>query len=148
KALALGVDQLGRPMFANQIYDPSTERTLAVNGVTNIFRDPFLSNQIPVTRFDPVAVNVQKLIPAPSSPALFQNYLPSYTSQRLTTIPSLKLDEATQSHGRLSFYWSTTGTASQYSPQNNADGLPLPITAARGSFVDSKIFRLNYDFAW
>src|SRR5262249_44439653 len=28
------------------------------------------------------------------------------------------------------------------------DGLPLPITAARGSFVDSKIFRLNYDFAW
>jgi hypothetical protein len=139
----IGTDALGRSVYANQIFDPKT-RTTAPNGTA--VADPFPNNMIPVGRFDPVAVNLLKLMPSPASSTLTGNY-PGYNpGQRVTKLPSLKLDHSVGNAGKLSFYWSTTGTDSAYStPNGNADGLPELISQARGTWIHSATVRLNYD---
>jgi hypothetical protein len=139
----IGTDALGRSVYANEIFDPLT-RTTAPNGTA--VANAFPNNVIPVTRFDPVAVNLLKLMPSPTSTALTGNY-PGYNpGQRVTKLPSLKLDHSIGSKGKLGFYWSTTGTDSAYStPNGNADGLPELISTARGTWIHSATVRLNYD---
>ncbi len=129
-------------LVQNTIYDPRTSHPMNGRMVT----DPFPLNKIDPDRFDPVAVAVQKLIPMPTRPGLINNYLPSYPSVRHTTIPAVKIDELLGSKAKLSFYWSFTHTDSQYSPTyGNSDGLPTPITEARGTFIHTTTYRLNYD---
>jgi hypothetical protein len=138
-----GVDGLGRPIFANTIYDPSTRR-VGNNGV--LVADPFPGNKINPALFDKTSVAIQSLIPAAQNNAYTNNANYTNISSRISGIPSLKLDHSVGSKGKLSFYWSTTGTESQYSlPNGNADGLPPTITMARGTFIYSQTERLNYD---
>ncbi len=138
----IGTDGLGRPIYANQIYDPATRGTQ--NGVG--FADPFQGNIIPAERITPFAKAVMGLIPLPTNTNLTNNYTGSNISDRVTGIPSIKIDHSLNDKNKFSFYWSTTGTASQYSfPNGNADGLPETITQARGTFIDSVTARLNYD---
>jgi hypothetical protein len=139
----LATDPLNRPIVEGTIYDPLTERT-APNG--QVVRDPFANNFIPATQRDPVALRVQALIPQPTNSGLINNFLPAYQSDRVTGIPAFKIDQQIGSKGKLSFYWSRTGTSSQYSPTLGAsDGLPIPITSAIGSFITSRLYRLNYE---
>ncbi len=136
-------DGLGRDIFANTIYDPASRR-VGNGGV--LVADPFPGNKIDPTRFDPTAVKIQALIPAAQNANYINNANYTNISQRITGIPSLKLDHSIGSKGKLSFYWSTTGTESLYSlPNGNADGLPPIITQARGTFIYSQTERLNYD---
>jgi len=139
----IGTDALGRSVYANQIFDPLT-RTTASNGTA--VADPFPGNIIQPTRFDPVSKAVMALMPQPTSSSLTGNY-PGYNpGQRITKLPSLKLDDSVGSKGKLSFYWSTTGTDSAFStPNGNADGLPEQISIARGTWIHSLTERVNYD---
>ncbi len=138
------VDPLGRPLLANTIYDPLTR---AVNPSNNLgYANPFPNNVIPQSRISPVALKLQSLFPAAQNNNLTQNYAGNVPSLRLTTIPSVKIDESLTSKDKFSFYYSTTGTASQVAaPLGNADGLPLEIGQYRGTFIDTKTIRLNYD---
>jgi hypothetical protein len=137
------VDPLGRPIFANTIYDPTTERQ-AANGVA--VRDPFPNNIIPDMMISPAAKKIQSLIPNPSNSQYTNNYNGRNLSRRTTVIPALKIDQAIGSKGKVSFYWSQTQTDSQYSfPNGNADGLPDEISGARGTFFHYWVTRLNYD---
>ena len=137
-------DALGRDIFANTIYDPATRAINPANGIG--YANPFPGNIIQPTRFDPTAVKIQALIPAPQNSNFTDNASYTNISQRYTPIPSLKLDQSIGSRGKLSFYWSTTRTTSQYSlPNGNADGLPPIITQARGTFIYSLTERINYD---
>lgn len=142
-------DPLGRLTPSGTIFDPRTERTVTANGQSFLVRDPFPGNRIDPTRFDKVALNIQKLLPLPQGPTanqLGQNYQNSWVSHRTSEIPSLKIDQSVGDKGKLSFYWSTTGTESQYSsPNGNMEGFPTPITVARGTFIHNKTIRLNYD---
>jgi hypothetical protein len=139
----LGTDPLGRPIIEGTIYDPATTR-LASNG--QLVRDAFPGNIIPQNRMDPVALKIQSVIPMPTTSALVNNFFPSYPSQRLTTIPAFKIDHSLNSRQKVSFYWSRTSTASQYSPQFGAsDGLPDQVTETRGTFIESWTSRLSYD---
>jgi hypothetical protein len=136
-------DALGRQISANTIYDPDT-RAIAPNGVG--YANPFPNNMIPQNRFNPIAKNIQALIPAVSNGNLINNATGNNSLQRVTSIPSLKVDQSIGAKGHLSFYWSTTGTDAQYSvPNGNADGLPDILTGARGTFIHSLTMRLNYD---
>lgn len=60
------------------VYDPATTRPDPANP-GKYLRDPFPGNVIPSSRFDPVAVNVLKLFPAPTSdgrtPVRLDNYV-------------------------------------------------------------------------
>ncbi|MFM2124039.1 MAG: hypothetical protein RL328_490, partial [Acidobacteriota bacterium] len=142
-------DPLGRAIFEGTIYDPATDST-APNG--SRLRNPFPSNTVPLARMDPVALKVQNLIPAGLNrpgftTSLINNSVFPYRSQRVTDIPSVKLDQSFGSNWKLSFFWDQTRTESQYSPTFGAsDGLPTPITAAIGTFITARKNRLNLDY--
>jgi hypothetical protein len=137
-------DALGRPIYANTIYDPAS-RAIAPNGVA--YADPFPNNMIPAARFDPTALKIQALVPLPTNGGLINNGVGYNLLNRATAIPSLKIDQTTGSKGHASFYWSTTQTDAQFStPNGNADGLPDLISGARGTFIHSLTARLNYDY--
>ena len=143
-APTIATDALGRQFFANTIYDPASR---AVNPSNNLgYANPFQGNMIPPTRFDPVTVKMEALLPAAQNSNLTQNYAGNIPSVRITTIPSLKIDESLTNKDKFSFYYSTTGTsAAVATPLGNADGLPLEIGQYRGTFIDTKLVRLNYD---
>jgi hypothetical protein len=140
----LGNDPLGRPILEGQIFDPLTART--VNGQS--IRDQFPGNIIPTARLDPVALAIQKLIPAATSPgALALNYLPSFPNDRLTTNYSIKGDHQISSKLKVSGLYLTNYSNSQYSQSlNGSEGLPATITATRGTFSRSRNVRLNFDY--
>jgi len=138
----IGTDSLGRPIYANEIYDPNTRGVQNGQGYAN----PFPGNIIPPDRITSFAKAVMALIPMPQNNNLINNYTGSNLSERVTSIPSIKIDHSLNDKNKISFYWSTTGTESLYStPNGNADGLPDIITGARGTFIDSMTARLNYD---
>jgi hypothetical protein len=137
-------DALGRQFFANTIYDP---RSRAVNPTNNLgYANPFPGNIITPDRFDQSTVKLQAILPKAQNSNLTQNYAGNIPSVRLTTIPSIKIDESLTSKDKFSFYYSTTGTAAGIAaPLGNADGLPVEIGQYRGTFIDTKLIRLNYD---
>jgi hypothetical protein len=142
----IATDSLGRPVFANEIYDPLTRSTTPAGvGIAN----PFPNNMIPLTRFSPVAVSVQSVLPALSNGALYNNYNGYNLGQRITTIPSIKVDQIIGAKQKLAFYYHHTETDAQYTtPNGNADGLPDLITGARGSIpIGGPTYRLNYDYS-
>jgi hypothetical protein len=140
----LGSDPLGRPILEGQIFDPATTRT--VNGL--LVRDAFPGNIIPPERFDKVAVAIQKLIPAPTSPNLVSlNYRPSFPNDRVTSNWSVKLDHQISAKAKISGLYLTNWSNAQYSQSlNGSEGLPTPITATRGTFSRSRNWRVNLDY--
>jgi hypothetical protein len=140
----LGNDPLGNKILEGMIYDPNTTAA-ASNG--QVYRLPFQGNIIPASRFDKVAVAIQKLIPPVNIPGrLSSNFLPSYPNDRVTTNESVKIDHQLSSRAKLSGYWGTNATRAQYSQQlNGSEGLPAPITATRGTFTASYTWRVNFD---
>ncbi|HXP83931.1 MAG TPA: TonB-dependent receptor [Bryobacteraceae bacterium] len=138
------LDALGRQFFANTIYDPLSR---AVNPANNLgYANPFPNNMIPKSRIDPSTVKFESVLPAAQNNNLTQNYAGNIPSVRITTIPSIKIDEAPNSKDKFSFYYSTIGTAAAVAyPLGNADGLPLEIGQYRGTYIDSKTIRFNYD---
>jgi len=142
---SLTTDALGRQVFANTIYDPSSRTTVGGVGVAN----PFPNNKIPATSFNAAAVAIQNLLPAPTNPAaLFSNYVGTNLGQRITSIPSIKGDQSIGSKQKLSVYFHHTNTAAQFTtPNGNADGLPDLLTGARGSIpIGGPTYRVNYDY--
>ena len=62
----VGTDGLGRPEYANEIYDPATSRQDPANPAT-IIRDPFPGNIIPSDRINPAsALLIKKYYPLPN----------------------------------------------------------------------------------
>jgi hypothetical protein len=126
------------------IFDPLTDQTTA-NGRG---RSQFVGNIIPVSRFDPSSVKVQNLVPKTNNGSgLINNYVNPFPSSRVTPIPALKVDQTLNDKMKASFYWSTTETAVQYcQPLCGSEGFPLPITATRGTFIESYTLRANFDY--
>ncbi|HTR38742.1 MAG TPA: TonB-dependent receptor [Bryobacteraceae bacterium] len=140
---ALGMDALGRPIYANEIYDPGTRGTTA-QGLG--YANPFQGNKIPMSEFSPSSLAFLALLPQPQSSALVGNYQGIIHGGRYSAIPSIKVDEILSSKDKLSFYWDRNNTESQIGfPLGNADGLPEEIGGYRGTFIPTWITRLNYD---
>jgi hypothetical protein len=141
----LGTDPLGRPILEGEIYDPTTQRA-APDG--RIIRDQFPGQQIPLNRLDPVALNIQNLIPQPNlGNGVINNAVFPFPSERITSIPAFKIDHSLGTKAKFSYYWSQTKTASQYSPTlGGADGLPDPISGEIGTFITARVQRLNFEY--
>jgi hypothetical protein len=137
-------DALGRPMYANEIYDPATR---GVNAANNLgYANPFPNNMIPASRFNSTALAFEALFPQPTNANLVGNYAASISGGRYSAIPALKVDEIISSKDKVSFYWSRNNTESQIAyPLGNADGLPEEIGGYRGTFIPTDTYRLNYD---
>jgi hypothetical protein len=148
---AITTDPLGRPVYANEIYDPATRAvTVAgVNGATQSglgYANPFPNNQIPISRFDPTTLKVLALLPQGANGNIANNFSGTSIGNRYTAIPSIKVDQNLSDKDRLSFFWTRINTEAQIaSPLGNADGLPLNIGQYRGTFIPTWQARLNYD---
>lgn len=137
----LGTDPNGNVIRPNMIYDPATRRA-AADG--RIVTDPFLGNVIPTNRLDPVALKVQALLPNPTNPNLLaNNYQGNYQQERVTQVPSIKIDQVVNSKNKFSFLWNRTQTKCDYCA--GAEGLPQPVSAAIGTDVRAHTERLNWD---
>jgi hypothetical protein len=141
----LGTDPLGRPIIQNTIYDPDTQRT--VNGL--LIRDPFPGNLIPASRFDPVALKIQALIPNPQGPdasQLINNYNNPYQVHSKEHIPSIKIDHSLSSKAKLSFFFGETYIATPGPPTNTSeDGFPTLLSDLLPTNWPTYSYRLNYD---
>jgi hypothetical protein len=144
----LGTDPLGRPIIQNSIYDPLTQRPVSATN-SQLIRDPFPNNTIPLTRLDQVALKVQNLIPLPQGPlasGLFQNFLNPYQTQSKDFIPSLKIDHTLNSKSKLSGSWGWVHIATPGPPTNpTAEGLPTLISVLAPTNWNTTNYRLNYD---
>jgi len=146
------LDPLGRQIFANTIYDPRS-RAVATSGplTGQGYANPFPSNIIQPTLFDPTTVKFLDLLDTLGVKAqnsnVTGNYLGVVPSQRYSVIPSFKIDHSISSKDKLSFYYQETNLENQVSegaPQG-ADGLPLMIGGYRCNCIAGWIERLNYD---
>jgi hypothetical protein len=135
---SLTTDNAGRAVMEGALYDANTDRVQ--NNVT--VRDVFPGNIIPSSRFDPVALNIQKLIPSPqiSSTQPINNYWNYTPMRKIMSIPSVKIDEMI-GNARISFYFSHQ----RVDKDNAPDGWPSPISVWRYQEIRSNTTRLNYD---
>lgn len=137
-------DALGRPMYANTVYDPLTRAVNPANGLG--YANPFPGNMIPASRINPTSLAFQNLFPGAQNGNLVSNYNGSIAGGRYSAIPSIKVDQVISDKDKISFYWSRNNTESQISsPLGNADGLPTEIGGYRGTFIPNWESRINYD---
>lgn len=142
-------DPTGLAVRSGMIFDPATT-TPNANG-SGTYRLQFPGNLIPAGRFDPISMKILAMVPLPKGINHLKgqfggNYQEPFITDRDSKIPSIKIDQTIGSKGRLSGYWQSTSTASQYAVGPNAsEGFPLPISASRGTFISAKVIRVNYD---
>lgn len=138
-AQTIGTDpNTGMAILNGAIYDPNTRTTFA-NG--QISTTPFPGNKIPLTRFDPVAVKIQNLIPAVTNANPTSNYVqlsPTPNNQQAFTI---KVDQILPDNSKLSFYFNKLTT----NQLTSNDSLPYPVSAVRVQAIYGTVPRLNYD---
>jgi hypothetical protein len=140
----LGTDALGRPIYANEIYDPTTRAINPANGLG--YANPYPGNKIPASALSASSLAFLALFPQPQNNNLVGNYNGTIAGGRYSAIPSVKVDEILTEKDKLSFFWSRNNTESQISsPLGNADGLPTEIGGYRGTFIPTWTTRLNYD---
>jgi hypothetical protein len=138
-------DPLGRTIPSGTIFDPN-DTTVAPNGV--VVRNPFQGNQIPVSRFDPVAAKILTLIPNPTGPNASQagaNYLAPFDESRVSNIPSIKVDQAVGAKWHMAFYFQRTNTSTPRTI-TGADDLPNNITTSAISANAARTGRVNLDY--
>ncbi|HEY3825729.1 MAG TPA: TonB-dependent receptor [Bryobacteraceae bacterium] len=141
KMLGTAPDQT--PILEGEIFDPKTAHA-APNG--QIVATPFANNTIPTSRIDPVALNIQNLVPLANLPGLNNNYLSGYTGIRHTDINSIKVDQMLTGKQKISIFYSRTHTYAPYSQVLAGDSLPKEITVGRGNYDWVHTTRLNYDY--
>lgn len=160
------LDPFGNPIQAGTLFDPFSLRQVTCTaqgsgvipgadcgGVGNTvnFRDPLSGNRIPASWFDPVAMNIQnKYIPLPTGPRaangeVINNYEVPVNSQRLSIIPSLKLDHNLNAKSRISALWQFTQSTAPIQAIGGAEGFEGPITQNRGTYQTSNSLRINFD---
>lgn len=136
----LGTDPMGRSIIQNSIYDPGSNFTFA--GQT--LRNPFVNNQIPISRFDPVSVKVLNLVPRANvaGAGLINNHSVPFDTGSKNFLPSFKIDHSINSSNKLNFFWSRTA---QYNPITTGEGFTPLITNSTNSAWNNSNYRLNYD---
>ena len=105
-------------------------------------RDPFAGNIIPVNRIDPVARNIQALLPKADFAGNINNWNQNLTGYKVSATPSIKVDQNFKSASKVSFFFQK---AWNHTINNGLDGLPSPTTAVRDQRTYSYTTRLNYD---
>ena len=143
-----GTDALGRPVFANQIFDPLTAR-LVTDTRTNrsvYVRDPFPGNRIPLNRFDPVARRVleSNLWPQPNIPGqvdartrnVIQNFADGRSRRDVYDQGSLRIDHRLSDRDFVYGRWSIVKSDSL-----NPGNLP---GQERSDFGTQQLASINY----
>ncbi|HEY7337801.1 MAG TPA: TonB-dependent receptor [Bryobacteraceae bacterium] len=138
----LGSDPLGNTIRENAIYDPSTQQLVA----GQLVRTAFPGNMIPSARLNPVALNIQALIPGANQSGVINNGIYPFAAGTTTTIPSFKIDHQLNGNQKLSLYFQDDRFNGKVNNGNGlAEGFPQPISQGTVTDYVSHIVRLNYD---
>lgn len=130
----------GQPVYAGQIFDPSTTR--AVNGVQ--CRDQFAGNVVPSSRISNFAKNVLALYPAPINDNLVNNYSYSSFNPIEQTTWTIRVDQNLSSRTKLYADFSTREDTSR---TNTALPAPIGFNADAGDFI-GRFARAGWDFSF
>jgi hypothetical protein len=97
----------GSQMFAGQIFDPKSTKTVTVNGQQEQCRTAFLGNKIPQSDWSQVGQNILAHYPAPvnSSPTL--NYVFPFSFPILDTTMTIRLDQDVSVKHKVYFTYSS-----------------------------------------
>ncbi len=122
------------------IYDPAT---INAQGT----RDQFPGNQIPVSRFNPVAVKLLSYYPAPNRPGLSNNFFSQGGSKAAMSDYSVRIDRRISDRqnlfGRFSYNNENTNSPSNYgdiaSPDSGISGI-----RSRSATLDDTYVRANW----
>ena len=133
-------DPLNRSFPAFTVFDPHSTFT-GPGGA--LLRNPYPNGQVPSTQWDPVAKQLQSLIPLPNvANAAVNNYaIPGYANFRHTTIPSIKIDHQISSTMKISGYQSVTRTESP-----NANGFAPQVLSVIPTNDTTYTTRINFDY--
>jgi hypothetical protein len=134
----LGNDAAGNSVANGAIYDPASRYMLA-NGTVEA--NPFPGNIIPQSRFDPVSVKIQNLIPAVTNANQANNWVEACATPNNQQVPTIKVDEVLPDSSKLSFYFNKL-TTNQLTSQLC---MPYPISGVRVQAIYGTVPRLNYD---
>lgn len=142
----IGNDGLGRPIYAGEIYDPATTRTLPDG---TIIRDPFnynnQLNNIDPARFSKVSQFFQNGFPSPNAPGIVNNWR-GLSLVAPTTTDSIwgKFDEEINDKHRISVGFSWLVRARDGNQNDN--GLGGVISSAEDNLEQQRHVRINYNW--
>ena len=102
--------RLGRPIFPNMIYDPTTRHALPDGRI--VVTDPFPGNIIPAGPARPGRPEgAESHSESNASPTLLvNNFQGGYNQERVTQVPSFKVDQVVNSKNKFSFLMNRTST--------------------------------------
>jgi hypothetical protein len=135
----VGTDSLGRPIYTNEIFDPSTSRPDPTNPA-NVIRDPFPGNVIPTSRLNPTSQLVlQKYYPLPNlnvGPTVLPNY--QFTGGNITDSDQtgIRIDQSFNENNTL---------FGRYNRSNATLSRPESLPTYQQSLVNyAQVFALGY----
>jgi len=124
----IGVDELGRPVYRGQIFDPFSVRRLPSGAA---IRDAFPGNVIPLSRMNPVSKKLIDLVPPPNTAGAF-NFVRSLSAPLNYDTFVGRIDWVRSEKNMLASHFIYADQHSSRSPV-----LGLPIDGGNGVFLTS-----------
>lgn len=97
----------GTPMFVGQIFDPTTTKTVTVNGQQEQCRTAFPGNKIPQGDWSQVGQKILAHYPAPVNGSPTQNYVFPFSFPILDTTMTIRLDQDVSIKNKVYFTYSS-----------------------------------------
>jgi hypothetical protein len=134
----------GSHVFAGQIFDPSTTKTVTVNGNQVQCRTAFPGNIVPKTSWDSVAIKALSFLNvSPTNNNLNNNFIYRSSQQIRDTTMTFRID---QNWGTKNKFYFSYSSRDQETP-NGSNTLPEPLN---GNFFNSNFthyVRFGWDYA-
>src|SRR6185312_5468855 len=104
------------------IYDPSS--TVANPSGSGFVRTPFLNNQIPQNRWDPITTKMINAYPTPTGPGRFNNYLSNTVQNQQWNQGDVRVDHHISSNDSFFARWSIQNTETRVPSTFPATSIP------------------------
>lgn len=142
----VGMDALGRPVYANEIFNPLTSRNVTAGQVdpttglvavsTGIIRDPFPGNAIPSNQINPAVPVLLSFIPPPNAPGVVNNFATTPLATDNTNVEMVRVDYTLSAKDQFTFtggiYRGNPVSAGPYSTSTAS-----PYLATEGEVVEN-----------
>lgn len=132
-------DLLGQPVYAGEIYNPTTTTPVVSGGVTYQVRSPFANNTVPMTSFSNVAKNILPFFPTATNNGINNNFFRQQATKNDEHRLVAKIDHTFNEKNNVS------GSFFQGSYNNGNNGT---LSALDGSVVSNPTnqVRFTYNF--
>jgi len=132
----------GSQMFVGQIFDPTTTKTVTVNGQQEQCRTAFLGNKIPKADWSQVGQNILAHYPAPLNGSPTLNYVFPFSFPILDTTMTIRLDHDLSVKHKVYFTYSSRQNVRTSVNPTWAD----PSGSGRDQVFTTHYIRTGWDF--